>query len=176
MRISNGTAVAPAVATVLGLVILTSCGGGEKAAKEQAEAGMEQIMKAATGKKADVEIEGATVKVKGDGFSHEMSDTSRWPDDMFPGVPEFTHGKIEHVSKGQEGGMMKFNIFLRDIEPGGLEKYQDALKGAGWRTDLTAMGEKGGMIAGQKGELGMTFMYNSDKNEGMLAIFSGMDD
>ena len=93
-----------------------------------------------------------------------------------PGQESFTHGKIKHVSKGQEGGMMKFNIFLHDIEPGGLEKYQDALKGAGWRTDLTAMGEKGGMIAGQKGELGMTFMYNSEKNEGMLAVFSGMGD
>ncbi len=176
MRIPKSLAVVGAVVAVAAFLVLTSCGGGEKAANERAEAGIEKVMKATTGKDADVEIEGKSVKIKGEGFSHDMSETSQWPADMFPGVPEFTFGKIERVSKGEEGGMMKFNIFLRDMEPGGVEKYVAVLKRAGWRADITAMGGKGGLVAGQKGDLGMNFMYSTERGDGMLAVFSGMDE
>jgi hypothetical protein len=175
MTVPKSLAVVGLVAAATGFLVLTSCGGGEKAANERAEAGMEKVMKATTGKDADVEIEGKSVKVKGEGFSHEMTETAQWPADMFPGVPEFTFGKVARVSKGEEGGMTKFNIFLRDMEPGSVEKYVEILKKAGWSADLTAMGGKGGLVAGQKGDLGMNFMYSAEKGDGMLAVFSGMD-
>ena len=157
-----------------GLLVFASCGGGEKADNKRAEAVAERILEATTGQDAKVEIGDRSVKIDGKGFSHDISETSEWPTDMFAGVPVFTFGKIERVSKGEEGGMMKFNIYFHDIEQGGVERYVELLKDAGWNADFIGMPE-GGMASGQKDDLGMSFMFNSEKGDGMLAVFSGTD-
>ena len=174
MKITVFTAGVGTVAILSGLLVLASCGGGEKAADRQAEAAVEKALKAATGKDADVKIDGKSVKIKGEAFTHEFAETAEWPADMFEGVPEFTFGKIERVSKGQEGGMMKFNIYYHDIEEGGIERYVDLLKEAGWQADLNAVGGKGGILGGGKGDLGLNFMFSNEDGTGMLAVFSGM--
>jgi hypothetical protein len=118
-------------------------------------------------------MDGKSVKIKGEGFKHDITETTEWPADMFEGVPEFTFGKIERVSKGEEGGMMKFNIYFHDIEQGGVERYVNLLKEAGWQADLIG-GPQGGIVSGQKGELGLNFMFSTEDGTGMLAVFSGM--
>jgi hypothetical protein len=174
MRITNFSAGLGTVAILSGLLVFTSCGGGKKAADKQAEAAVERALKAATGNDADVKINGKSVKIKGKGFTHELAETAEWPADMFEGVPEFTFGKIERVSKGKEGGMMKFNIYFRDIEEGGIERYVELLKEAGWQADLNAAGGRGGILGGGKDDLGLNFMFSNEDGTGMLAVFSGM--
>jgi hypothetical protein len=173
MRIPKYSAVVGVVSILVGLLVFASCGRGEKAANKQAEAVAEKILKATTGKDAKVEIDGKSVKIKGEGFKHDLTQTTEWPADIFAGVPEFTFGKIERVSKGEEGGMMKFNIYLTDIEQGGVERYVNLLKEAGWQADFVG-GPQGGLVSGQKGELGLNFVLNTEDGSGMLAVFSGM--
>jgi ABC-type phosphate transport system substrate-binding protein len=175
MRITKYSAVVGTVAILAGLLVFPSCGGGEKAADRQTEAAVEQALKATTGKDADVKIDGKSVEITGAGSTHEFAETAEWPADMFEGVPKFTFGKIERVSKGQEGGMMKFNIYFRDIEKGGIERYVDLLKEAGWQADLNIAGGKGGVVGGEKGGLGLNFMFSIEDGTGMLAVFSGLE-
>ncbi len=173
MRSPKLRAVEGVVLILVGLFVFASCGGGEKAANRQAEAAVEKVMKATTGKDADVKIDGKSVEITGEGFTHNVAETAEWPADMFEGVPEFTFGKIERVSKGEEGGMTKFNVYFRDIEPKGVEQYVELLKEAGWQADLIG-GPQGGMVSGQKDELGLNFMFSAERKDGMLAVFSGM--
>jgi hypothetical protein len=175
MRITKCSAVVGTVAILAGFLVFVSCGGGKKAADKRAEAAVEQVLKATTGKDADVKIDGKSVEITGEGFTHEFADTTEWPTDMFEGVPKFTFGKIERVSKGQEGGMMKFNIYFRDMEKGGIERYLDLLKEAGWKADLNVAGGTGGYVSGEKGGLGLNFMFSTEDGTGMLAVFSGLE-
>jgi hypothetical protein len=176
LRITKFSAVVGTVAILAGLLIIASCGGGKKAADKQAEAAVEQVLKTATGKDAEVKIDGKSVEIKGAGLTHEFAETAEWPADMFEGVPKFTFGKIERVSKGEEGGMKKFNIYFRDIEQGGIERYVDLLKEAGWRADLNTAGGPGGYVGGEKGGLGLNFMFNTEDGTGMLAVFTVMQE
>jgi hypothetical protein len=175
MKIKKFSAAVGTVAILAGLLVFASCGGGEKAANRQAEAAVEQALKAATGKDADVKIDGKSVEITGEGFKHEFAETAEWPADMFEGVPKFTFGKIERVSKGEDGGMMKFNIYYRDMEKGGIERYVDLLREAGWQADLNAAGGTGGFVSGEKSGLGLNFMFNTEDGTGMLAVFSGLE-
>jgi len=176
MRIMKISTIVVTVGSLAALLVFFSCGGGEKAADRQAEAAVERALKAATGKDADVKIDGKSVKIKGKGFTHEFAETAEWPADMYEGVPEFTFGKIERVSKGKEGGMMKFNIFYHDIEEGGIEQYVDLLKEAGWPADINAPGGTAGYVSGEKGGIGLNLMFNYEDGTGMLAVFSGMNE
>lgn len=167
------SAVVGVLSILIGLLVFASCGRGEKAANKQAEAAAEKVLKATTGKDADVKMDGKSVEITGKGFKHALTETTEWPADMFAGVPPFTFGKIERVSKGEEGGMMKFNVYLHAIEPGGVERYVDLLKEAGWQANLIG-GPQGGVVSGQKDELGLNFVFSTEKRDGMLAVFSGM--
>lgn len=175
MNKTRFSAVVGTIVILAGLLVFASCGGGEKAADRRAEAAIERTLKAATGQDADVKLDGKSVEIKGEGFTHEIAETAEWPSDMFEGVPKFTFGKIERVSKGEEGGMMKFNIFFRDMEKGGIEQYMDLLKEAGWKADLNAPGGSGGYLSGEKDGLGLSLMFNSEDGTGMLAVYSGLE-
>jgi len=102
MRIMKFSAVVGTGAILAGLLVFASCGGREK----------------------DIEgkTDDTTPKIEAKGTQPDLDETAEWPADMFEGVPKFTFGKIERVSKGKEGGMMKFNIYFLDMEKGGIEK------------------------------------------------------
>jgi hypothetical protein len=70
--------------------------------------------------------------------------------------------------------MMKFNIYFHDIEKGGIERYVDLLKEAGWQANLNTAGGPGGFVSGEKDDLGLNFMFSIEDGTGMLAVFSGM--
>jgi hypothetical protein len=158
MRIKKLSAVIGAVAFFTSLFVFASCGGKEKA----------------SGVAAGEKTEGQAPKIEANKPASDLAGTAEWPADMFEGVPKFTFGKIERVSKGDEGGMKKFNIYYRGMEKGGIEKYVELLKEAGWRADLNTAGGSSGFIAGEKGELGLNFMFNGPDGTGMLAVFSAV--
>jgi hypothetical protein len=101
-----------------------------------------------------------------------MIATSEWPADIFPEVPKFTFGKIERVVKGEEGGMVKFNIYLRDLEDGAVESYVALMKQGGWRANVMGAGAQGGMVLGEKENLAINLAYNLEKKSGVLVAYS----
>jgi len=153
------------------LSVLVAAGCGKKASGEKlAEGMMERTLESATGGNADVDLNGNDVTIKTKDGTTTMSETSEWPSDMFPDVPKFTYGVVERVSKGTEGGMQKFNVYLRDVEDGAFEKYDADIKAAGWESQMMTQSDDAGMISAQKGNMALQLVYNkSDKTAVVLA-------
>ncbi len=154
MRITKLSAVVGTVAILAGLLVFTSCGGSKE--------------------DAGVKMGAKSPRIEGEGSEPDLAETAEWPADMFEGVPVFTFGKIERVSKGREGGMMKFNISFHGMEKRGIEQYVELLKEAGWQVSLNTAGESGGILGGEKDDLGLNFMFNGEDGTGVLAVFSSM--
>jgi hypothetical protein len=158
--------------TILALSTLLLNGCGKKSEERMAEEMTKKIIKQSTGKDVDVKMKGNNIKIEGQDSKTEIAQTTTWPLEMFKDVPQFTAGKIEHVVKAKEGGMQKFNIFFIEINSDALKNYADLLKEKGWQANLIQMGDKGGMLNAQKGNLGMNFAFSAEKKDGMLAVFS----
>jgi len=154
---------------VLSVLLLGGC--GKKSEEKMAEQMMEKTLKDATGKDMDVDIQGKDIKIEGQDTKAQISETNVWPSDIFADVPQFTAGRIEHVTKSQADGNQTFNIFFADIQEDALKNYAAALKNKGWQAQLMDLG-KGGMISAQKDKLGMNFSYNAEDKKGTLAVFS----
>jgi hypothetical protein len=154
---------------IISALLLGGC--GKKSEEKIAEDSMENMLKVSTGKDVDVNIQGKDIKIEGQDSKAQISETRLWPPEMFEDVPKFTAGKIEHVTKTQEGSQQTFNIFFADIEGDALKNYLAALNEKGWQTQLMDMG-KGGMISAQKDKLGMNFSFNTEDKKGILAVFS----
>ncbi len=161
--------IAMCIMIVSALLLLGGC--GKKSEEKKAEETMENMLKVTTGKDVEVDIQGKDIKIEGRDSKAQLSETSVWPPEMFEDVPKFTAGKIEHVTKTQEGSNQTFNIFFVDIEGDALKKYATTLNEKGWQAQLLDMG-KGGMISAQKDKLGMNFSFNADDKKGLLAVFS----
>jgi hypothetical protein len=158
---------------ILLLVIMpVSTGCSRKAKEDRAAAMAERMMSSVTGQKVEIDPNGKTVRIEGKGVTTTMSQTAEWPADMFAGVPRFTFGRVERVVRGEDGGMKKFNVYLRDIQPGGVERYAQLLERAGWNVERMSTGGQGGILNGQKDDLGLNFPYGGERNDGMLAVYS----
>ena len=163
-----------AAVLVVALFLMAGCSG--KTSEEQmAEDMTRKIIKETTGKDVDVKMQGGKIEFKGQDFKSEIAETTVWPADMFPEVPPFPFAKIERVSKGNEGGMQKFNIYYKDLKGDGVKQYAEILKKNGWQADVMQMGEKGGYLNAQKGKLGMNFMFSLERKDGMLAVYTTPD-
>lgn len=154
---------------VVSALLLGGC--GKKSEEKVAEQMMEKTLKDATGKDVDVNIQGKDIKIEGPDSKAQISETNVWPPDMFEDVPQFTAGRIEHVTKSQAEGNQTINIFFADIQGDALKNYAAALKEKGWQVQLTDMG-KSSMISAQKDKLGMNVSFNAEDKKGLLAVFS----
>ena len=145
-------------------------GCSEKSTQEKMT---EQALKQATGKDVDVKIQDGKIQFKEKGSQTDIVDTKTWPVELTKDVPIFTSGKIERVVKTQEqGGTWTFNIYFVDISSDAIKNYENAMKNKGWKTELLQMGDKGGYLNGQKGTMGINFMFNLEKKDGMLAAYN----
>jgi hypothetical protein len=141
--------------------------------KNSQEKMTEKVLKQATGKDVDVKVQGGNIQIQEQGSKTEIAATSTWPSEMFVDVPKFTAGKIERVVKSQgQGGMSKFNIYLVNISGDDIKNYAGALKEKGWQTDLMQMGDKGGYLNAQKGNMGINFGFSLERKDGMLAVYN----
>ncbi|MBI5739799.1 MAG: hypothetical protein HZA16_03675 [Nitrospirae bacterium] len=151
----------------LSLFLLNAC--SEKSSQEKM---VERSLEHATGKDVDVKMQGDKIQIEQNGSTTEIAETTTWPPEMFKDVPEFTAGKIERVVKSREGGdKWTFNIYLVDINGDDIKNYAGSLKEKGWQTDLMQMGDKGGYLNAQKGNMGMNFGFSLERKDGMLAVF-----
>ena len=145
-------------------------GCSEKRAQERMT---EQALKKATGKDVDVKMDEGKVEIADKDSRTEIAETTTWPPDLSMDVPKFTAGKIQRVVKSQEeGDSWSFNIYLAGFSGDDIKDYENALKGKGWQTDTMQMGGKGGYLNGQKGTMGINFMFSLERKDGMLAVFN----
>lgn len=159
------------VLAVIALCAIVAGGCGKKAEEVTAEKMMEKAMSAATGKDTKVDLNNGNVHVENKDMKVDIASSSTWPADMFADVPKFTDGTIERVVSSNEGGMKKFNIYYGSIKEGAIKEYTQSLKAKGWDSNLTDMGNAA-MLSGSKGNLGITFTYNAEKKDGVLAAYS----
>ena len=152
----------------LSLFLVTAC--SEKSSQEKMA---EKALKQATGKDVDVKMQGGKIQIEEKGSKTEIAETTTWPPELIKDVPKFTAGKIKRVVKThEEGGIWTFNIYLADINGDDIKNYAGALKEKGWKTDIMQMGDKGGSLNGEKGTMGINFMYSLERKDGMLAVFN----
>ena len=155
---------------LLTLNLLLVYGCSEKSAQEKMA---EQVLKKATGKDVDVKIDGGNIQIVDKSSKTEIANTTTWPPDLPGEVPKFVAGKIQRVVKSQEqGDSWSFNIYLAGFSGDDIKNYESALRGKGWQTDIMQMGDKGGYLNGQKGTMGINFMFSLEKKDGMLAVFN----
>jgi Zn/Cd-binding protein ZinT len=141
--------------------------------KRNQEKMTEEILEHATGKDVDVNIQDGNVQITDKDSRTEIAETKSWPADLSDDVPEFNTGKIQRVVKTQEqADTWTVNIYLADISIDDIRSYEIALKKKGWQTNLTQMGDKGGFLNGQKGTMGINFMFNQEQKNGMLGVFN----
>jgi hypothetical protein len=110
------------------------------------------------------------VRIEGEGVSAHLAETSEWPPAMFDGVPRFEHGKVARVHSTEEGDQAVFNVFLTDVDGSGVQRYAEQLRAGGWKVDVMQMGPKGSMVNGEKGDLGLNLVYNTERKDGMLVV------
>ena len=152
----------------LSLFLVSACSD-----KNSQEKMAEKALQQAIGKDVNVNIQGGNIQIIEPGSKTNMAVTSTWPPEMFADVPKFTAGKIERVIKSQEqGGLSKFNIYLVNINGDDIKTYAGALKEKGWQTDLMQMGDKGGYLNAQKGNMGLNFGFSLDRKDGLLAVYN----
>jgi hypothetical protein len=141
--------------------------------KSDQEKMTEQALKQATGKDVDVKMQGDKIEITDKNSKTEIAETTTWPPDLSGDVPKFTAGKIQRVVKSQEqGDSWSYNIYLAGISGDEIKNYENALKEKGWQTDIMQMGDKGGSLNGQKGTMGINFMFSLERKDGMLAVFN----
>ncbi len=158
------------VALVASLFMLSGC-SKKDATEKLGETMSERMLERATGGEADVDIDGQNVSVKTKDGNVQMTSTDQWPSDMFAAVPPFPYGKVERVTSGVEEGMKKFNVWLRDVPDDASDRYHAELKAAGWESQITMMGEQGGMLNAQKGTLAVQFMHAKHNKAGVFVAY-----
>jgi len=166
-RISIGVA-----AFVASLCLLLTPGCGKKAEEKRAEKIMEKTLSGATGQDTKVDLNNGDVHIENKDMKVDIAASSTWPADMFADVPRFTGGAIERVVASNAGGARKFNIHYTGVRGDAVRQYTQDLKAKGWDANLTEMGGKAAILSAQKSNLAMNFVYNADKNDGVLAVFS----
>jgi hypothetical protein len=161
------------LAIVLAVSVVAFVGCGKKESGEKvAENMMERTLEKATGEKTEVDVEGGDVSIKTGDSSVEMKETSEWPADMFSDVPRFAYGTVERVSSGQEGGMTKFNIYVRDVADDAMDKYGADMKAAGWQSQSVMESDEGGMLSAEKGNIALQVIYNKKDRTAVVIAFS----
>lgn len=161
------------VVLVVSVVAVVGCGKKDSSDK-LAEGVAEKTLGKVLGGGAEVDLDGGDVTIKTEDGTTKMSETAEWPSDMFSGVPEFTYGVVERVSRTKDttSGQTSMTVWLREVKDDALEKYGSDLEGAGWEAQTTMTSGEGGMISAQKGNLGLTVMYNKEDQFAALNVFS----
>ena len=108
---------------LLFLLSFVGCGAKEKREEKIGDALAEKIMEASGAE--DVDIDGDTVKIKGEDGEGMVIGETEWPtSDLVMNVPEFKAGKIVAVMETNESVM----VSLEQVEEKDFKDYLDEIK------------------------------------------------
>jgi len=158
------------LALVVAIVFFAGC-GKKQADEKLAERMTEEMLEQATGQKADVDMKDGDITIRTEEGEVKMQETSQWPSDMFDAVPRFEHGELERVTSGTQNGLRKFNLWYKDVPDDASDKYLEQLKAAGFASQFASMGQQGGMLSAQKGDVAVQFMHGKEDKTGVLIAY-----
>ena len=141
-------------------VTLSSCKSEtpEKSGTELAENMMEQ----ATGAEIELENGGANVTIEGNNEKVQINQqTSEWPSEVVPDVPQLPDGEIIRVIKSETPDKYTWNLYYKPLPAEKIIAYGDVLKENGFEIMKMQL-PKGGQVSGQKGEVVVMCMYGKE--------------
>jgi len=164
---------------LLGVVLLASalllvgCGRND-AGEKVAEGLMEKMLEQGSGGDVDVDLGGGDdVTVTTEEGTTTMSETTEWPSDMFEGVPQFTYGVVERVTRSDRAdGNKAFMVYIRDMAADGPENYKKDMEAAGWQSMMSTAAGAGGMINAQKGNVALSLTYNNEDKTAVVTAYT----
>lgn len=141
------TRVMALFAAIALVTVSTSC-------KRATEKTSEKLIEKSIGDDAKVEIDDENVVIQTDEgtFTTDASIHS-WPKKVPEDVPEFDEGKVAGVTTQEMDDTINWIIIFEDVSEDALEKYQEALKGNGFKINYTTMAGAGGHLAAEKDQL-----------------------
>lgn len=139
---------------------LTGCGAKEKLEEKAGEALAEKVMEDAGG--GDVDIEGDTVKIKGEDGEEVIFGETEWPtSELAKSIPEFKGGKVVTVMEMNDSLL----IALEEAGKEDFADYLDEIKKT-FTEEAYDMKSEGSVTYGaENGEgIGVMLMYIEDES------------
>ncbi|MBL7798150.1 MAG: hypothetical protein JNJ90_16780 [Saprospiraceae bacterium] len=125
---------------------------------------MEKIIEQSSGEKTDVDIEGQDVTIESESGKVQIhAGAHTWPTNMPADIPEIKAGKIVAATTSETEDGQNWNIHYSNLGIEALDSYGAALKSKGFKIQ-TMKTPKGGMVSGEKGNLGVIFTVGSDRS------------
>jgi hypothetical protein len=152
-----------------GLLLTASC-GGKKTEEERAAKSVESLIKNATGKKADVDLQKGKLKFETDEGSAELREENEWPSDLPGEVPEFGGATVKGVMRTKTEQGQEWNIMLGNITQETMRDYVEKLKETGWEIGMESTMGDGAMIQAQKDDLFLIAGYSKKEGGGSIHV------
>jgi hypothetical protein len=127
--------------------------------KKGAEKAMEEALEQESGEEADVDLNANEATIThGDVTSHIDPNAKNWPRDIPSEVPEFTYGDIKGITTSDHPERYIWTIVYENVPADAFKKYNDELKAKGMQPMLLDMGEQGGSVNCEYGDLAISVM------------------
>jgi len=146
--------------------VIMSC---KRASEKTGEEAMEKAIEQSTGENAEVDLSdgSGTISTESGSVTYDTKINS-WPATIPSEVPEFKFGKINGGSHSQTDEAETWMVMLIELPESALVEYDKLLKNKGFETHFVNMGNKGGTIAAEKGDLIVSYMGGEGK--GSLSV------
>lgn len=133
---------------------LPSC---KQAGEKSQEKALEKALEQGGGEKADVDIDDQKITIESEeGKMQINADDDQWPANAPAEVPELKTGQIAGTTTSESEQGRNWSIRYTGVPAEELDRYGAVLKSKGFKI-TTMKGPKGGMVSGEKGNLGVIF-------------------
>lgn len=155
MKKLSGSNLGIVVIAVLTLFYgLPSC---KQAGEKTQEKTLEKAIEQGGGEKADVDIDDQKITIETEeGKMQINADDNQWPANAPAEVPELKVGQIAGTTTSESEQGRNWSIRYTGVPTEELDRYGAVLKSKGFKI-TTMKGPKGGMVSGEKGNLGVIF-------------------
>lgn len=163
MKVRKGISV---IFILLLLLSLCACG---RITEKIAEAGVEKLVKSATGADVDINKDGAKIEVGGG--SIQSGDDLSWPGDAMGGLPE-PKAKVNFIMTAKEG--KGGSVTISDFDEKEAKKYVEKLKEMGFK-EVMNIQDSESIVFGGTSENGtqVNFTYRPDSKEATITYGRG---
>lgn len=146
---------------------LPSCRqAGEKTQEKTLERAIEQ----GGGGNADVDVDNQKITIESEEGKMQINTAdNQWPKDAPAEVPVVTAGEIAGTTTSESARGRNWSIRFTGISIGELDRYGAVLKDNGFKIN-TMKAPKGGMVTGQKGNIGVIFTVSEKVSSLIITV------
>lgn len=128
--------------------LLISC---QNAAEKAAERIIEKSIEHAEGEDVDIDLsEGSAVIETEEGRVEVSTKTKGWPSEIPSEVPKFKEGEVLSLTTNSSEEGDGWTLVFTDVPADAAEKYNKALKSAGFTTQTVMVNDEGGSVTAEK--------------------------